>query len=222
MTSIAISSTLEKGKISINADYSEALYLFGALPSVLIPTSDGRAICEMASLFDGLLLAGGGDIYPDIYGEDMKCGTGYFCRERDEFEILLFKSFYTLGKPILGICRGQQIINVALGGTLFQDIPGHSEVRHKIFLSGNLAKLIERESIDTNSFHHQAIKRLGTSLSVSAVSDDGTIEAIEGTGDNYLRGVQFHPEKTFKYDIFSKKIIKDFVRSVSETRLSRE
>jgi putative glutamine amidotransferase len=212
MIKIAISATLEKGKITVSTDYGRSLCFAGAIPFILTPSDDENIILEIARSCSGLLLAGGGDVCPDIYGENVKCENGSYCRERDEFELSLFRAFHILKKPILGICRGHQIINVALGGTLFQDISGHTDISHTVSLQGKMLSLAQKETVKVNSYHHQAIKDLGRGLVVSAFSEDGVIEGVDLIEESFVRGVQFHPEKSFCYDEFSKKIISDFVR----------
>jgi putative glutamine amidotransferase len=171
------------------------------VPVILPPTNDASIIREYAQISDGLILTGGGDIDPQIYGEQKEKACGEIHRLRDEFEISLTNEMLLLDKPILGICRGIQVINVTLGGTLWQDIDVivHAHICagkpiHDILLSGRMRDIIGRDSIQTNSYHHQSVKKLGTGLTAVAHSKDGHIEAVWGEGHSFLCGVQWHPE----------------------------
>ena len=149
--------------------------------------------------FDGLILCGGNDIFPQYYGQTTN-GAHSFDLERDRTELELTKRFIDTGRPILGICRGHQLLNVALGGTLIQDLPcsdfhrtkNGADSVHYINAKGVLQKLYGNE-LYVNSAHHQAIDTLGAGLSTTAWCD-GIIEAIEHKSKPYL-GVQFHPER---------------------------
>lgn len=152
---------------------------------------------------DGLLLAGGGDIAPERYGQGME-GSLPPDPLRDEAELALLRAFYGAGKPILGICRGHQLINVALGGTLIQDLPAEQRIFHG-GAEGDLVHPIRtREDtllcrmygphLPVNSFHHQVVDRLGAGLRPIAWSESGFVEAYDLPGRPVL-GVQFHPER---------------------------
>ena len=157
---------------------------------------------EYAQALDGLVLQGGADISPLAYGEEPLRPEWAGDRLRDQFEISLVKAFAAAGKPVLGICRGAQLVNVALGGSLHQDIPAHraegyDQHTHEVRLEpgSGLAKLYgELGPRRVVSIHHQAIKRLAPGLKVEARADDGVVEAIRGTGPGYLCAVQWHPE----------------------------
>ncbi len=167
-------------------------------------------IAEYARALDGLVLQGGADVSPLTYGEDPIDPAWTGDRMRDVYEIELLHEFIAAGKPVLGICRGAQLINIAFGGTLFQDIgrqlrdaQAHVTDAYEANLHGlriepgsRLAALypgVERSRV--NSIHHQSIKALGRGLKVEAWSEpDGVVEAIRGSGKGYLFGVQWHPE----------------------------
>jgi len=173
----------------------------GVVPVILPPTNDISVIRYYAQTADGLVLTGGGDIDPQLYGEQKEKACVDVHRLRDEFEILLTNEMLKLGKPILGICRGIQVINVALGGTLWQDIDvgSHADTScsvtsHEVLLRGRLRDIIGQNSIRTNSYHHQSVKSLGTELTAVAFSSDGHIEGVWGEGYPFLCGVQWHPE----------------------------
>jgi putative glutamine amidotransferase len=154
-------------------------------------------------VLDGLVLQGGADVSPLTYGETPLSPEWAGDRLRDVYEAELVHEFAAAGKPVLGICRGAQLINVALGGTLHQDIPSHrtdayeKHCHHIRFEPGSrlagLYRGVERPCV--TSIHHQSIKALGRGLRVEAWSDpDGVIEAVRGTGKSYIFAVQWHPE----------------------------
>ena len=168
-------------------------------------------LADYATELDGLVLQGGTDISPQTYGEQPLRPEWAGDPERDRYEIDLLKGFMDLGKPILGICRGQQLINVAMGGTLYQDTatqkPGaqvhqdtavYEDKYHQVEIvpDTRLAALYPGvRHAKVNSIHHQAVNRLGKGLAVEAYSaEDGVIEAIRHQGPNYVAGVQWHPE----------------------------
>ncbi len=157
---------------------------------------------EYAQALDGLVLQGGADISPLAYGEAPLNPEWAGDPVRDRYEISLVKAFTAARKPILGICRGAQLINVALGGSLHQDIPAHrsdgyDQHAHEVSLEpgSGLARLYgETGPRRVVSIHHQAIKDLAPGLRVEARADDGVIEAVRGTGGSYVCAVQWHPE----------------------------
>ena len=214
---IGIVPALDEKAANLNLTYINAITASGALPILLCPTADDHDLDYLAGLIDGLLFTGGIDVCPEFYGDSVIHEKTVTCKKRDLFELAVFNAFYKTKKPIMGICRGVQFINVALGGTLFQDIPNHAGVTHHTNVSGRLLELAESLGIDpadlkANSTHHQALKDLGSGLSVLARADDNTIEAVcDFSEGRYLLGVQFHPEKSFPDDEFSRAIIKDFI-----------
>jgi putative glutamine amidotransferase len=191
--------------------YAAAVQDAGGLSVLLVPDPHlTRDPSEAIDLIDGLLLAGGADIDPGAYGQTAHHATNGTVPERDSFEIALVRAAIAQDIPVLGVCRGMQLINVARGGTLVQHLPehvGHQEHRrsvgsfddadHEVELSeGTLAMRVVGEARhDTKSHHHQAVDRLGDGLQVSAVSVlDGLPEAIELPDRRFVLGVQWHPE----------------------------
>jgi putative glutamine amidotransferase len=166
----------------------------------VLPLSDRAA--DYAGALDGLVLQGGADISPLAYGEQPLKPQWEGDPMRDRYEIDLVRAFTAGGKPVLGICRGAQLINVALGGSLHQDIPAHRSDdydlhAHEVRLEpgSGLARLYgETGPRRVVSIHHQAIKRLAPGLVVEARAEDGVIEAVRGTGASYVCAVQWHPE----------------------------
>lgn len=154
----------------------------------------------------GLLFSGGGDVDPFFYGEENRYSRGII-RSRDKMEIFLLNEALKRGIPILAICRGIQIINVALGGTLFQDLKEElgilshrrkkGDTIHKIKLENepNLLSIIGKSNLDVNSSHHQAVKRVGRNLNIIARSEDGIVEALEYSDYPFFLAVQWHPER---------------------------
>lgn len=160
----------------------------------------------MLASVDGLLLSGGGDPDAWLYGEDALPGQGYVQPERDAMELYLARRALAKGIPLLGICRGAQIMAVAAGGTLHQDLTGVQKIQHqqraprtypihkvKVRRSSLLRKILQTAEIRVNSLHHQAVKQPGR-LVVSAVAPDGVTEAVELPGHLFALGVQWHPE----------------------------
>lgn len=188
--------------------------LAGGALALAVPAPRAVAAGELAAYaesLDGLVLQGGSDLSPQTYGETPLRPEWAGDPQRDAYELALFRAFLAAGKPVLGICRGCQLINVAFGGTLFQDIaaqrpaaPGHRDeekyekLHHRMTLVPGtaLAGLYPGKTGGTiNSIHHQGIKELGRELEVEAVSEpDQMIEAVRWRGGGYVRGIQWHPE----------------------------
>ncbi|TQS28722.1 gamma-glutamyl-gamma-aminobutyrate hydrolase family protein [Microbispora sp. KK1-11] len=182
--------------------YVDHIARAGGQPVILPPAGEPAAL---AGRLDGLIIAGGGDVDPARYGASPAEQTGYVREFRDEAEFGLMEAALRTGLPFLGICRGLQVLNVALGGTLHQHLPdvvghtAHSPApgtfgRLPVRLSPGLAKIYDGEDLTPAHYHHQAIDRLADGLEVTARSDDGTIEAVEVTGAAFALAVQWHPE----------------------------
>ena len=208
-TKIAITPRLldiDNNYIGVNQQYVDAFVKNGAIAYML--SIDLNNIDNIVEEFDGLLVTGGVDIEPTFYGEERKFGQPNHDHDFDVFDLALIKAFRAKGKPILGVCRGLQAINVAYGGNLYQDIDTfykdlggiHKEskeyrkIAHKVKLDkdSKLYSILQEEITDVNSYHHQAIDRVAEGFKVVAMSEDGVIEAIEA--ENII-AVQWHPEK---------------------------
>ncbi len=201
--------------IALGESYIRAIHRVGATPIIIPPTLQSPDIPSLLSNLDGLLLSGGEDIAPRHYGQKSEAWMGRVDEVRDMSELGLIKAWLAMGKPLLAICRGHQVLNVALGGTLFQDISkslpdalDHAYVPArpmeitvhpvKIELQSQLATIMGGITIDVNSAHHQAIHAPGAGVRVVAYAPDGVIEAIELPQYHFCIGVQWHPEAMVK------------------------
>ena len=200
------------GVWDVPASFLPAVYLEGVTRTggiaVLLPPQpvDGAIAEQVIGRLDGLILTGGKDVDPAAYGQQPHPATEEPANERDEWEFALLRAALDRRVPVLGICRGPQVINVALGGTLHQHLPdvlGHSghRVADATFAShtaqiaaGSRLNRLLGESIQTRCYHHQAIDQLGTGL-VASARCDGIVEGIESAGTDFVVGVQWHPEE---------------------------
>ncbi|WP_411071801.1 gamma-glutamyl-gamma-aminobutyrate hydrolase family protein [Streptomyces sp. cmx-4-25] len=168
--------------------------------AVMLPPDGPDAAAPVVARLDGLVVAGGADVEPVRYGAEPDPRTGPPARERDAWELALIDAALASGTPLLGICRGMQLLNVALGGTLVQHLDGHVEAvgvigRHKVEpVPGSLYASLVPEPAEVPTYHHQAVDRPGAGLAVSAHAEDGTVEAVELAAPAWVLGVQWHPE----------------------------
>ena len=215
----------------MRSSYIEALEHAGAIP-VIIPMTENQSILDYyLDLCDGILLSGGQDIQPELYGETPQphCGETLPCR--DKLDRYIFDSALAMDKPILGICRGCQAMNVFAGGSLYQDLkidfgtaenhrmeePFNRAAHMMIPQPGTpLAELIGERIFEVNSVHHQGIKHLAPSLDIMAVSEDGIIEAVYMPERRFVWGIQWHPEWFFLENADSAAIIAAFIRACSK------
>jgi putative glutamine amidotransferase len=193
----------------LRQDYVRSVERAGGLPLVLAP---GRPedVPDYLDRVDALLLSGGSDVDPALYGRPPHPKLGHVVRERDDFELSLCREALRRDLPVLAICRGQQVLNVATGGTLVQDLPSEIgsmedhdprrerwQVAHEVKITPGtlLRQVLGRDMVSVNSFHHQAVEDLGRGLVVSARSiEDQVIEGIEMRDRHFVVGVQWHPE----------------------------
>ncbi|MFC8272961.1 gamma-glutamyl-gamma-aminobutyrate hydrolase family protein [Streptomyces sp. NPDC057271] len=181
------------------APYPRLVQASGGLATML-PPDDPSVAASVVARIDGLVVAGGADVEPVRYGAEPDPRTGPPARARDAWELALIKAALASGTPVLGICRGMQLLNVALGGTLVQHLDGHVESvgvigRHSVKpVPGTLYASLAPELVSVPTYHHQAVDRLGADLSPSAYAEDGTVEAIELPAPAWALGVQWHPE----------------------------
>ena len=194
---------------ALKQDYLDAVVGAGAIPVVIAPDATPAADLVVSRL-DGLMLVGGADVDPSHYGETPHNDTVSPGPERDALELALLNSALDRGLPVLAICRGHQVLNVARGGTLWQDLPTQRPdgLRHRqtgephcaghgirVSPGSLLNRIVESEHLETNSFHHQAVRELGHGLQPTAWSADGLVEALEDPTHPFVLGVQWHPEE---------------------------
>lgn len=196
-----------------------------------IELDDPQKAVQQALLCDGLLMPGGADVNPALYGQKITENCGKPNGQRDNAEPLMIKMFAESGKPIFGICRGIQIINVTYGGTLLQDIKGVQKEKHADFLNRAhftheveitkdswLYSAVKSDRIKVNSMHHQAIDRVADGFVVTAKSTDGFIEAIEKENYGFFAAVQWHPEHMSKKDSIQQALFDEFVRECKKAK----
>jgi putative glutamine amidotransferase len=207
-TSVTVDTSPERAYV--NASYLRAVEVAGGIPVLLPPHLSEQARDALWDRLDGVLLTGGGDIAPVRFNEPAHHTLIDVSPLRDALELDIVERAVKDGVPLLAICRGLQVVNVALGGTLYQDLPtdkpgavAHSQQEprdqptHAVKVLGEgprLASIVGMSELEVNSFHHQAIKRLGDGLRDVAWAPDGVIEAVEMEGDGFVIAVQWHPE----------------------------
>jgi putative glutamine amidotransferase len=210
----------------LDQDYGKAVQQAGGIPIPVL--SIDSSIPDLIKQLDGFVFSGGDDIHPKFYKEKPLKAAGLTISpdERTQFELKLFKAAYKAKKPILAICGGQQLINVALGGSLVQDIKTQIDspiLKHQVSKKGEkvfheveiekgtrLSRILGASRIIVRSAHHQSVKNLGKGLLLSAQSKDWVVEAFEPKTNTFLIAVQWHPEKTL-YDQYTKKLFKALI-----------
>ena len=205
----------------INYTYINAVLKAGGLPIIIPVIKDEKHLVDIGeylNIVDGLIFTGGEDVSSIYFNEEPVKEVDFICHDRDLTEMELFNKAYERGLPIFGICRGIQLLNIALGGDIYQDIYtqasnviGHTcgdnvqEGYHTINILEDslLYEIFHKGKLVVNSQHHQAVRKLGKDLRITATTADGIIEAVESTNDKFVLGVQFHPEAmAVKYDEF--------------------
>ena len=220
------SSAFPFSRYITNEAYVKAIQRAGGEALMLFPSS---SLEYLVSLSDGILMQGGADVDPTLYKEEKDPLTGSVNREEDLFHISLIKEAIKQNKPILGICRGLQIINVALGGTLYQDesltktklehkrLDSPLEAVHKVVIEKDsfLYRIFNKERLCVNSLHHQMIKTTGDGIRVVARAEDGNVEAIEG---NNIWALQWHPEAMLMHDDTMLPLFASFIKKCFEVK----
>lgn len=203
----------------------------GGIPIMLPLSDDSDMLVQCAEMCDGFLFTGGQDVSPKIYGESPLDDSVVCCAARDAMEGIILRYALEKDKSVLGICRGIQLINASLGGTLFQDLPKqhpspvehhqkqpYSEPAHRVnVLKGTpLYELLGKEELAVNTVHHQAVKDVSPELEKMAVSEDGIVEAVYHPQHRFIWAVQWHPEYSHVKDADSRKIFQRFVESAKK------
>jgi len=221
---IGITADIDENTYKLKQDYVSAIEKSSGLPLILVPAMDN--ISQIADFIDGLLLPGGDDLLPEYYGEDISVPLEklkFVKKERSDFEIAILKEIAKRQKPVLAICYGMQLVNVAFGGSLYQDMEmqvkgavNHKTGQHAIKIDESFCSIfnIPQSAISSqqlvSSSHHQAVKVLADGFEVFAVSEDGIIEGFYKKDYPFFICVQWHPERIF-YDKLSLRIFKAFI-----------
>lgn len=212
--------------------YIQSVRYSGGLPLLLPLVRSDHILSQYAALCDGFLFCGGGDITPLLFGQEPREGIGQTNITLDLFQIRLMKKILATGKPVFSICRGMQVFNVALGGTICQDIALHpgqpvnhmqhsdsrSDVSHRITVKrGTRLKRYIGSTLYVNSFHHQVIDAVGEGLTACAHAADKTVEALELTDHPFAIGVQWHPECMYRTSPEMRELFGEFILNASQT-----
>lgn len=219
----------------LKRSYYEAVERSGGVPIVLPNTKKRNSVYVLLNLLDGLLISGGNDVDPVFYGENREAKNLDITPERDLFELSLVRKTRDMGIPMMAICRGMQLLNVAFGGNLYQDFSTEKSFRdhtlegstiyrkkHAIIIQEGsmLFDIIRKKRIMVNTSHHQMVKKVGTGLVTTAWSEkDGVIEAIETEEDSFLLGIQWHPE--LMMDKNSKVLFDSLIQSARKYKMKK-
>ncbi len=214
----------------VKSNYISAIKEAGGIPLIITPLKDENDLTKTLNLIDGLLIPGGDDIDPKYFKEEPHPSLELIDQEIVEFQMGFFNKALNKGMPVFGICAGLQIINIACGGNIYQDIPAQysNPIKHKrnenekkdsihnvrIEKNTKLYNILKKGEVSVNSTHHQALKDVAEGFMVTARSDDGIIEAIESRKHRFVIGVQWHPEDLYKENNL---FLKLFERLVSES-----
>ncbi len=219
----------ERKSIWMLPGYMDGIAQAGATPVIFPFSCDREELARLVRMCDGILFTGGQDVSPELYQETSIGNLVSCCRKRDEMETIVLQEALKNDKSVLGICRGIQFINAALGGTLYQDIPTQcpSEIEHhqkppyhvpvhsvKIAVDSPLYTCLQVGELQVNSYHHQAVKTVSSALKVMAVSPDGIVEAVHKPDQHFVWAVQWHPEFSYQTDDNSRKIFHAFIQSM--------
>lgn len=216
----------ERDSLWMLPGYTEGIRRAGGVPVLLPPTDNTADIERLAARCDGLLFAGGQDVSPRLYGRENDTGNVVACEKRDSFEAALLNYAIEHDIPSLGICRGLQLINAVLGGSLYRDLRMQhpSDINHRqerpytvpchtvqLHRDGALFALLQSGTLAVNSCHHQGIETLAPSLRVMATAPDGLIEAVEKPDNRFLWAVQWHPEMMPIGDVSSQAVFRALI-----------
>lgn len=227
---IGVTSHVELDYVhTVSNDYLQSVIQAGGVP-IILPIGIDEHARKLAEKIDGLVVTGGGDIDPTLFGEEPMQNLGMISPGRDSFEMLMIQEMLKADKPVLAICRGIQILNIAVGGDMYQDI--YSQISDSLLQHGQkaarthlshfvdapedslMAKIAGQSRFKVNSYHHQAVRDVPKPLIVSGRASDGIIEAIESTEHKFVLGVQWHPEPlAVKGDEISIRIFEQFIEN---------
>lgn len=219
----------EKSTSNLREDYYEAIIQCGAVP-VIIPVTEVKSVwVEYLDICDGIILSGGPDVDALQFGQSNMPYTKEISPARDNMELFIARQALAVDKPLLGICRGIQVLNIASGGSIYQDIyaennSGNSLIQHcqaaprwfqvhtvEILENNCLFGIFGRQTLKVNSFHHQAVREVAPGFLVNACSEDGIIEAISNESKRFVLGVQWHPENLWRKDKIHLKLFERLV-----------
>ena len=224
----------EKESLWMLPGYMDGVVCAGGVPIMLPLTDNAPDLAQLCGMCDAFLLTGGHDVSPELYGEAPLPACGACSAARDRMEKYVLNCALQGDKPVLGICRGVQLLNALLGGTLYQDLPTqhpsateHHQTPpydvpvHEVLIQPDtpLHALLGRDRLPVNSYHHQAIKDLSPRLKPMAVSEDGLVEAVHLPGKRFVWGVQWHPEVSFRTDAASAAILRAFVGAAANSSI---
>ena len=219
----------EKESLWMLPGYMDGIREAGGIPLMFPLTEKEEELGQLIGLVDGILFTGGHDVSPEVYGEQPLNEGVICCQRRDEMERIVLRLALEKQKAVLGICRGIQLINAALGGDLYQDLPTQYSTKtehhqtppydkavHKVkLLEGTpIWELLKEEELSVNSYHHQAVRTPAPGLSVMAISEDGLIEGLYKEDESFFWAVQWHPEFSYRTDRKSKKIFEAFIAAM--------
>ena len=223
---VTASATKEDANIHrVTENMTRAIADTGAEMITLDYPLNQEAFDQILPTLDGVIMAGGPDVHPKYFSQPVDPFCGTIIEERDIMELYVMKYAMAHDLPALGVCRGMQLINIALGGTLHQDVVHHMNIVHRqsdgliywhdILFEGDsmLRRLVSSERYPVNSYHHQAVDALGDGLIATAYTPDGLIEAFERPGSRFLMGVQWHPEVSYFKDSLSRRIFARFLEA---------
>lgn len=235
---IGITTEIGPKKIAVNAVYAQSVILSGGIPYLIPVTDNVETLQQIVSRLDGIVFTGGEDIQPAYYGDTPHENLEEVSPQRDTFDLMVMKMATDRNIPILGICRGLQLMNIYFGGTLYQDLPTQhpSDIHHRqkepgtipthsasIVKGSKLAEIMQQDELQVNTFHHQAIKQPAPGFKITAWSPDSVVEAIEAYPVRPIIGVQFHPEIfTAAGDPTMRKLFKFLINKADTFKLAKE
>ena len=233
---IIICGFIENKQFVTNA-YIQSIRYSGGVPLVLPLVRSRQILGEYLRICDGFLFCGGNDITPLLFGQEPRKGNGATNLSLDLFQIRLMKEILKTGKPLFSICRGMQVMNVACGGTILQDLSlrsektldhmqqsyARNEKSHKIYIkNGTLLKKYLGSVLYVNSYHHQVLDKVGEDLTVSATASDHTVEAVELSSHPFALGVQWHPESMYRTSPEMRELFGSFILKATQNTLKNQ